>query len=71
MFFQKSARDFLSMAVFFSHFGSVFFKNLVVFFRIFSGSVYPLSILNLSGALVYIVDILLSTNNVTIEDLSY
>ena len=36
-----------------SVFGSVFFKNLVVFFRIFSGSVYPLSILNLSGALAY------------------
>ena len=40
------------MVVFFLHFGSVFFKNLVVFFRIFSGSVYPLLILKLRAPLV-------------------
>ena len=47
VFFQKSGR-------FFRNNGSVFCISVVFFSEIFPGSVYPLSILNLCGALAYI-----------------
>ena len=77
VFFQKSARDFLINGSVFLHFGSVFFqKSGSDFFEFFSGSVYPLLILKLRGALEYtlsvtpILDTYFWYNEVSVDNFS-